>query len=171
MTILAVWTGVAPWKWQRVPADGGVDEYGRATETYGTCASDKEKETWAKVFGSLLAVVNVCPVFFSAYQSFRGRNLPMEFNESRYLFITMTSLMETFLIGLPIIFISIQPTAVFITRAAVICLACMAILLPLFIPKWMTKSRTEPETRRVPVISDTTMWAPSSTEQTPTRSR
>lgn len=153
VTILTLWTALAPWKWKRV-ADVGVDEYGRSTETYGTCTSDDE--TLAKVFGSLLAIVNAVPVFFSAYQSFKGRNLPTEFNESRYLYATMASLLETFLIGLPIVLIAVKPTAVFLVRAGVLCLACMAILLPLFIPKWLTKKRPEAETRRVPVVSNAT---------------
>ncbi len=141
---------IAPWKWKRVAAVG-VDEYGRSTETYGTCASDND--TLAKLFGSLLAIANAFPVFFSAYESFRGRNLPTEFNESRYLFATMTSLLETLLIGLPIILIAVKPTAIFLVRAGVLCLACLAILLPLFIPKWLRTSRPDPETRRLPMIS------------------
>jgi ABC-type branched-subunit amino acid transport system substrate-binding protein len=150
VTILTTWTVIAPWKWKRVAAVG-VDEYGRSTETYGTCASDND--TLAKLFGSLLAIANAFPVFFSAYESFRGRNLPTEFNESRYLFATMTSLLETLLIGLPIILIAVKPTAIFLVRAGVLCLACLAILLPLFIPKWLRTSRPDPETRRLPMIS------------------
>ena len=156
VTILTIWTVIAPWKWKRVD-DVGVDEYGRSTETYGICASDNE--TLAKVYVSLLAVVNAIPVFVTAYQSFKGRNLPTEFNESRYLYTTMASLLETFLLGLPIILIAVEPTAVFLVQAGVLCLACLAILLPLFIPKWLTKSRPEAETRRVPVVSNTSTTA------------
>lgn len=152
MTILTLWTALAPWKWDRV-VGVGKDEYGRETQTYGTCASDKE--TLAKGFGSLLAIVNVIPIFVSVYQSFRGRKLPSEFNESRFLSMSVASLLETFLVGLPITLTSWEPTVVFITRAIVLCMACLAILLPMFVPKWRrTKSRgSEPSIRRVPVVS------------------
>jgi hypothetical protein len=49
VTILTLWTVIAPWKCQRVDA-GGVDEFDRPTATYGTCASDQV--TLAKVLAA-----------------------------------------------------------------------------------------------------------------------
>jgi len=166
VTLLILWTAIAPWQWQRV-SQGGVDQFGRATETYGTCMSNNE--TLAKLFVSLLAVVNVVPVILANYQSFRCRNLPSEFSESRYLALSMASLLETFLIGLPIVLIRVQPTAVFITRAVLLCLVCLAILLPMFVPKFFrTRNRPEPKARKVPVKLSTSAMSNHNNESTAT---
>jgi len=167
--LLALWTALAPLKWQRVAAGVGQDEFGRVTETYGICKS--YNETLAKVFGSLLGVVNIVPIVLANYQSYKSRNLPSEFNESRYLAMSMASLLESFLIGLPIVLITVQPAAIFITRAVVLCLVCLAILVPMFVPKFRTRNQPEPKSRTVPVISSTSAFSISEEQRSQRTSR
>lgn len=141
---------MAPFKWHRKPGVG-EDKFGRPAESFGICASDNS--ALSKTFGSLLAVVNVVPVSLSIYQSYRCRDLPTEFNESRYLAISMASLLETFLIGLPFFLITVLPSAAFLCRAVLLCVSCLAILLPMFIPKWLNIDGPSPPTRRISMKS------------------
>jgi hypothetical protein len=81
--------------------------------------------------------------------------LPSEFNESRDVAVSMASLLEALLIGLPFVLISVKPTAVFLSRAVILCVACLAILLPMFVPKWVNKDHPAPPKRKVTVTNDT----------------
>lgn len=139
---------MAPWKWDRV-FQAGKDEFERDTNSYGTCASDNG--TLATLFGIFLCIVNVIPIVLANYQSYRSRELPSEFNESRYLTISMVSLLEAFAIGLPLVLVAVDPTAVFLTRAVILCVSCLAILLPMFVPKCINRDRPAPPARRVSV--------------------
>jgi hypothetical protein len=121
----------------------GEDEFGRASDTYGLCLSEKGKEFLSRLFFGLLTVVNVVPIFLSIYQSYRCRNLPSEFNESRYLAISMASLLETFVMGLPILLVTVLPTGIFLSRAVLIFATCLAILLPMFLPKWLNLQKED----------------------------
>lgn len=151
MLLLTLWTVLAPWHWERI-YPGGFDIYGRRTDSYGVCISSNESKKLARLIGILLGVVNIVPIVLSLYQSYMCRNLPSEFNESRYVAISMASLLETCAIGLPIVLVAVDPTAVFLTRAVALCMACLAILLPMFVPKFVSKRRgTAPRPRMVSV--------------------
>ena len=77
VTLLLLWTALAPWRWQRINGVS-VDSIGRTTETYGICTSDNK--SLSKLFGILVGVVNIVPVILTNYQSYRARDLPSEFN-------------------------------------------------------------------------------------------
>jgi len=149
VTLLSLWTAIAPWKWQRKNG-AGRDQFGRETDTYGTCESVNHSLT--RLFGFLLGAVNVIPLVLANYQSYRCWNLPTEYNESRYLAISMASLLEASLIGLPFILIAVNPTAVFLSRATILSVACMALLLPMFVPKWLNRKNPGQPTRKVSIV-------------------
>jgi len=156
VTILVLWTTLAPWTWQRVAFGAGEDEFGRASDTYGLCLSENGKEFLSRLFFGLLTVVNVVPIFLSIYQSYRCRNLPSEFNESRYLAISMASLLETFVMGLPILLVTVLPTGIFLSRAVLLFATCLAILLPMFLPKWLNLHRQVEPKRRLTTVPNAT---------------
>lgn len=157
MTFLTLWTTLAPWQWERVPG-AGEDTFRRPAQSYGICTSG-DKATLSKIFGSFLAVVDFIPMILSVYQSYRSRGLPSEFNESRYLALSLASLLETFLIGLPIILMTVLPTAVFLSRAVLLCMSCLAVLMPMFVPKWLNMDGPSPPPRRLSITPRVTEHA------------
>jgi gamma-aminobutyric acid type B receptor len=147
IVLLVTWTAKAPWKWERV--DGaGVDHFGRPTASYGSCASDKQK--LAMTFGILLLVTNFIPVLLANYQTYQARSLPTQFNESKYIAYSMAVLLEATLLGLPIVILAQDdPTARFVSQSVVIFIVCLAVLVFMFVPKWLDKDKPAVKTRHV----------------------
>lgn len=150
VVLLACWTALAPRKWDRVPV-GGVDMYGRPTESYGYCTSDNER--LERFFSVPLLIVNLVAVVLACYQCYKAKTLPSEFNESRFLAISLFSLLETYIIGLPIAIFADDPTAIFMTRAVVLCMVCLAMLLPMFLPKLLNKRNLTPRRHLRSILS------------------
>ena len=148
ISLLTAWTVVDPWQWERV--DGaGEDRYGRVTDSYGECKSSNYP--LSLTFAILLAAVNFIPVILAIYLSYRARNLPSEFNESRFVTLSMASLLEAGLIGLPIVIMTREePTAFFMARSLVIFVVCFVVLLFMFVPKWMTENKPQVPARKLP---------------------
>jgi hypothetical protein len=83
-----------------------------------------------------LAVFNFLAVVFANYESYLSRHLPSDFNETFYITLSMASILEGFLIGAPILFLARDnPTSFFVVSSMLIAFLCLAILLPMFVPK------------------------------------
>jgi hypothetical protein len=83
-----------------------------------------------------LAVFNFLAVVFANYESYLSRHLPSHFNESFYITLSMASILECFLIGAPILFLTgDNPTSFFVVSLMLNVFLCLAILLPMFVPK------------------------------------
>ena len=140
--LLFIWTIVAPPAWKR-SFTSSTDEFGREIESFGTC------EYYQGSFGivALLVVLfNFLAVLFANYQIYVGRNNPKDFNESQSITISMGSLLECFLLGIPILsLVPESPVALFLLQTITICMGCAAIMVPMFVPK-MTMGKAERET-------------------------
>lgn len=137
--VLTAWTVVAPLQWTRIHVDN-FDNFGRSVETYGTCWPGESSSQLA--FLCVLFFMNLVLVIVANYQSFLARNIPSDFNESTYITLSMASILETMLLGIPIVFLVLEsPTAAFVVESLLITALCLAILLPLFIPKYLRKTR------------------------------
>jgi len=141
IVILTTWTIVAPLEWTRV-ATSSMDRFGRSTESYGTCW--QLDHTSQYVLLTLLVVVNFVPLVFATYQTYKSRTLPpTHYNESHYIRISLASLLEAFLISVPLFFlVSDDPSAYFIVESLLVTIICLAILLPLFVPKYASRNET-----------------------------
>lgn len=80
--------------WERVEGEN-YDKFGRSVESYGRCRSQGNVST----FLIPLAVLNLLLLVLATYQSYKARSLPMEFSETKFLFLSMISLSETLLLG------------------------------------------------------------------------
>jgi ABC-type branched-subunit amino acid transport system substrate-binding protein len=130
--ILTLWTILGPLEWRRVEVDNR-DQFGRSMETYGVCRSSNGLSV---IFLALLVLFNFLTVAFANFQLYISRHIPSDFNESYYIALTMTSLLELFLIGLPILFlVSENPAADFMVRTVLVCFCCCSILGPIFASK------------------------------------
>jgi len=142
--ILTAWSVIDPLVHRRQEIDN-VDHFGRTTETYSVCvpASGAQEDGGARVpwefLGPLLSL-NFVALALSNYLAFKSRDLPSQFNESSYTWLTMASLLETFIVAVPIVFVVWDdPSARFIAQSVLLVLFCLAVLLPTFIPKYTNK--------------------------------
>lgn len=130
---------MAPLEWTRVETSS-TDRFGRSTESYGTCFDLDEASQY--VFVVLLVVVNLSALLFATYQAYKSRNLPpTNFNEGRYIGISFASLLEAFLLSIPVFFVvSDNPSAFFIVESVLVTIICLAVLLPIFVPKYIKRN-------------------------------
>jgi len=114
--ILTIWTIVAPLKWTRVKTSS-TDRFGRSIESYGTCY--ELNRTYQYIFSVLLVVVNFCPLLFAVYQAHKWRKLPPTyFKESRFIAISLLSILEAFPLSVPLFFfVSDDPSKHFIVES------------------------------------------------------
>ena len=87
-----------------------------------------------------LGVFNFAAVLLANYESYRTRKIPSDFNESFYLTLSMFCILESFLLGVPILFLGYRsPTVFFVVASLLVSVMCLAILLPLFVPKLLMR--------------------------------
>jgi hypothetical protein len=147
LAILVTWTLVAPLKWERVIVE--EDVFGQPIESRGTCLASIQQGSTETIFLSLLGLVNLSALLVSIYQSYRNRNLPSEFNEAFYLLMTNLAILEGMVVGAPILFLAEKdPASSMLIRSLLVCIICLAVLLPMFLPKF-TKTEDEKAKRSV----------------------
>jgi hypothetical protein len=138
VALLTAWTLVVPLVWERT-SFVSIDEFGRSAESYAVCQTSKVGTTnqhLELVFIIPLVACNFASVAFTNYQAFRGRKIKMRINESREIFITMSILTQTALLGIPVFLTVLNfPTARFMIYAFLVASLCLAILVPLYLPK------------------------------------
>jgi len=144
---------VAPFQWRRVPNNHhNVDTFGRSFESYGTCHYMGGGNP-ASYYSFVPAVfANVVGIGYAVYQCYKALDLPTAMSESKYLLMASLSLMELIIIRGPILpVIRTDPRTFFLMASCIICGACLLILLPIFIPKYLQRHRGEAASR--PAIS------------------
>jgi len=128
--ILTIWTAVSPLHWVRRDDYTQVDAFGRPGESRGSCRGANDG------FWIVLVTFNFVMVVFANYQSFLARNIPSDFNESLYITLSMASLLECFLIGIPLLILDFltwnDPSADFVLKSVLIAFGCASILLPMY---------------------------------------
>ena len=91
-------------------------------------------------------------------QAYRGRKLDSIFNESEYIAIAILSIFQSFLIGIPLMFIVHDyPTAYYFTQVAICFIISAATTLLIFVPKivFMWRGGFEENPERKMTISKT----------------
>lgn len=137
--ILIAWTFVAPLEWTRVPQRDSFDKFGRASETSGACRADDSES--AMYFTIALLGVNFVSLGACLFQSFKSRDLPIEYSESFYIALTTGCLFEALLVGFPVMWVASEnETAKHVVALILIAICCLAILLPIFLPKSLATS-------------------------------
>lgn len=135
ITLLTLWTFLDPLVWTRNDVNY-TDTFGRSIESYGICKGKYKSSDLTIIFAVVLAVTNAIVVIVAFYQVWSTRHFPSEFNESSYMALSMSILLEAFLLGLPILFlVYTNPAASFIVRVLVVTASCLALLGPTFVPK------------------------------------
>lgn len=163
LVILATWTIVSPLKWNRVYTSS-VDVFGRPNESFGSCSYNAD--TAQKVLFTLLAIVNAVPLGFATYQAYKARRLPpSNFSESFYIAMSLASLLEAFLLATPIlILVHDVPSPAFLTKALLVTIVCLAVLLPIFVPKYIRRNERAQEYQMTRAVRTSMYFAEGSDE-------
>jgi ABC-type branched-subunit amino acid transport system substrate-binding protein len=143
--LLLCWTLVAPSEWIRSDLDN-FDKYGRSIESVGYCGYNEEGSQ--RVFICILLFVNVVYTIIGNYQSYLTRNMPSDFNETFYIALSMASILESFLIGIPILFVSTTIQVDLTVQSVLVAFLCLAIQFPLFVAKLMIRNHASQNVSR-----------------------
>ena len=115
VAFLLTWTLVDPLRWERVSR--GRTEAGEL-ESYGHCTST---DTVATAMLGLLGGVNLVAVALANIQAYLTRKLTVAYDESKFIALAMASIMQAFLIGLPLLFLAEDnTTASYVVRSLLV---------------------------------------------------
>eukprot|EP00977_Amphora_coffeiformis_P021241 scaffold9085_cov215-Amphora_coffeaeformis.AAC.9 len=141
VAFLLMWTLVDPLVWVRIRK--GRTETGER-ESYGHCQSSS---TTARVMVGLVGGVNLVALGLANIQAYLTRNLSVAYDESKYIGLAMASILQAFLIGLPLLFlVDDNPIARYVVRSILVFVVCMSVLGFVFVPK-MLASKEATDTR------------------------
>jgi 7 transmembrane sweet-taste receptor of 3 GCPR len=140
ITLLTLWTTFFPLSYIRFEGND-YDSYGRSLESYGQCMTRDGNKNFLYFLVPLL-VFDFVGVAVAFYQSYLARTLPTEFSESYYLALSMGCLTETLVLGGPILFAAntSSPAAFFLVLSLLVITTSLAILLPIFVPKYLHRN-------------------------------
>ena len=154
---LVVWTVEAPLVWTRVPL-GNYDAFGRPVETYGICKGRVDEDDGSDlsiIFIVALGMSDALVVVIAYYQAYSIRRLPAQFNDSPQMTLCMLIVLESLLIGFPILFlVSGNPTAFFLVKALVVSACCFGLLVPIFLPKLRNQRRADVDAKASSMICE-----------------
>jgi ABC-type branched-subunit amino acid transport system substrate-binding protein len=144
LALLLVWTLEAPltWVWHEL----GVDEYDRWTKRYGSCGPSGSREELWSFLGPIVGI-NAIAFVIAMYQCYQARHAPSDlFSEAISLFWSMGCVLETLIVGVPLLFVASEDqSAQFLIQAILLCVVCLGILVPVFMPKYRRLSVMEQE--------------------------
>lgn len=135
VVLMAIWTAVAPFEYRRTPVNGSTDEFGRPTQSYGSCElprdPDDPRKTWwvGIMFVALIATVNFGKLSVAMFQVYKTRHIETEYSEAKFVGLSMVSIVQAWLIGIPLVLAARgSPTGLFIIVSALLFIMCQSIL-------------------------------------------
>lgn len=144
--VLTCWTVLDPLTFEHLDHKG-LDGWNRVISTYGTCRSEHGVRYLVP-----LAAINLIVLAIANWQAYEARRIKSEFSESKYIGLTMASLLQCVLMGIPILFVvREQPQAFYLVLVFMLFILSMAVLCLIFAPKIIlqdTYSRSAPEEQR-----------------------
>jgi ABC-type glycerol-3-phosphate transport system substrate-binding protein len=130
-TVLGLWTGIDPLKWERNEVEGGIVFEDGTTETYGGCRGGSASFGFALT----LYVVNMMMCMIAILQAFKCRFLVLEYNEMQWLLLSIFPFLEVWAVGGPILVIVKDPTVVFVVLSMIVVVGTTVAGLAVFAPK------------------------------------
>ena len=130
LIVMIPWTLVAPFEWKRVPGDA-TDIFDRTVESYGICSNPD-----ALPFAIAILILNISILIVANWWAYQSRNIETEYHESRYIGITMASILQAWCMGIPIFIVVWEnPQAKFFVESGIIFVTSLSFLLLVFVPK------------------------------------
>ena len=132
--VLACWTKIDPLVYVREDSMG-TDYWNRVLSSHGGCRSQSGDST-AVSFLTPLALINITAVLIACYQAHRAKDIKSEFSESKYIALTVFSLFQAIVTGIPVVSVVRDiPEAFYLILTFTIFVLCLAVLLLIFLPK------------------------------------
>jgi len=131
-------TFASPLQYKRIIKLDNVDEFGRPIDSYGTCRPSDNKFYY---FVGVMLTANLIGVFLVTRQSYLIRNIPEAFNDAQSLSLAMMTLVETLILGGPLLLVvyNDSATTLYLVASTLLCVCCLTILFLLFIPKYQNR--------------------------------
>jgi len=134
LAVLISWTAVAPLTSKYIET-GAADKFGRSTSAYHSCFPE-DATSHDLAFLLLILVINLVALLYANVEAYRGRSIRTQYSESKFIGLTMLILLQAFIIGIPLFFVAYDnPTARFVVSSSLAFILCIAVLLPMFLPK------------------------------------
>lgn len=127
--ILSAWQAIDPLRWRRrVEA---TDSFANATESRGRCEGENPWAYLLSILGLHLAVLA-----YGNYSCYVARMAPSDFQESKYIALSMISSLQLLIFGTPLlIFVEGDPTVTYVVLVSILFLQYLGVLLFIFVPK------------------------------------
>lgn len=144
--VLLCWTVLDPLTYVRVN-HAGVDGWNRVISTYGTCRSNHGLRFFVP-----LVILNVIVLIIANWQAYQARTIKSEFSESKYIGLSIASMLQCGALAVPILFlVRDNPEAFYLVVVFAIFIVSEGVLLLIFVPKIVlqdTYSHSAPEEQR-----------------------
>jgi gamma-aminobutyric acid type B receptor len=139
-TLLAAWQVSSPLQWQRGRTQ--IDSFNRTLETLGVCTdvplgmTSAPSSTDSNTFLAVIACLHVGLLMYGNYLTYTARNLPTTFQESKWIALAMGSMLQLFMMGVPIVYaVANDPTARGLVMTSVIFLNNLVLIGAVMFPK------------------------------------
>ncbi len=130
--IVIPWLVTAPLQWHR-KLGTATDIFGRVVESYGFCSSVQ-----ALPFGIVVLVLNHGVLIFFTAKAFFSRHIETEYLESRYIGVCLASVLQAWLMGIPILVVVWSNSkARFFVETGIVFVTSQSVLLLIYIPKML----------------------------------
>ena len=132
LAVLIPWTIVAPLEWTRTVRDS-TDIFDRYVDSYASCSNED-----ALPYVIVIIILNVGFLVLANWWAYQSRNIETEYHESRYIGISMASVLQAWCMGVPILIVVWDnPSAKFFVEAGIVFVTALAVLLLIFTPKML----------------------------------
>ena len=98
--VLVCWTVFAPREYIR-KAYPGTEGWNRVISTYGSCTGSVTAHAGSYPYFAILLIVNITLLVVANFQAYQARSIHTDFSESRYIAIIMASILQTFVVTIP----------------------------------------------------------------------
>jgi hypothetical protein len=153
VAFLLTWTLVDPLYWERV--DLGRTSEG-IQESYGRCTY---AGTITPIMAGLLGGLDLVALLLANIEAYQTRELSVAFNESKFVGLSMASILQAMLIGFPLLFLSDANTiARYLVRCILVFVVCMSVMVFIFLPKILRGNKKDDAPGRMSIISGSQHW-------------
>ncbi|CAJ1936397.1 unnamed protein product [Cylindrotheca closterium] len=129
--VLSCWTMIDPLIYVRTYSDG-TDLWNREIASIGKCIS--KNGSWPYLIP--LALINLTVIGIACWQAYEARDICSEFAETKYIAMTVFSLTQSFITGLPIVAVTTDdPETFYLVSTLLVFGVCLVVLSLIFIPK------------------------------------
>ncbi len=133
---MIAWTIDAPLVWVRTVTY--ADSFNNPIESTAACVASNPNTT---IYVGLLVAFHILALSFGAYVSTAAKEIPQEFQESRWIALAMGSTLQIFLIGIPTVIATYTTSsfARYMSIMLIVFVTNIAMLLFIFVPKMLNE--------------------------------